>query len=165
MIGRIFLVIFLILQPFLGNLIINKFGGNLNKKNRGWYDKLIQSPLTPPSIVFPIVWSILYLLLGLSAVFYLYGKDLLKNLTKYIIPYELQMFLNFSWSVVFFGLQKPKISLYIIFAMIILTAYLLWISWNNKSKIAFWTLLPYGIWILFAMYLNFYIVIKNKKIL
>jgi Cu-Zn family superoxide dismutase len=162
MIGRIIFFIFLILQPFIGNAITSKFFNSmLNTKNREWYSKLNQSPLTPPSIVFPIVWSILYLLLGLSAVFYLMGKKLLPNLVSYIAPYEVQMLLNFSWSVVFFGLQKPKISLIIIFAMIGLTGYLLWISWGKK--LAFWTLLPYFLWILFAMYLNFYIVANNMN--
>ena len=158
MIGRIIFFIFLILQPFIGNAAL----GNLNTKNRTWYSNLKQSPLTPPSIVFPIVWTILYILLGLSAVFFLMGQALLPNLVSYIGPYEAQMLLNFSWSVVFFGLQKPKISLVIIFGMIVLTAYLLWISWGKKRVVAFWMLLPYFLWILFATYLNFYIVIKNK---
>jgi benzodiazapine receptor len=159
MIGRIIFFIFLILQPFIGNAITMRFfSSNLNTKNRTWYAKLKQSPLTPPSIVFPIVWSILYLLLGLSAVFYLMGKSI--NLVSYIAPYEAQMLLNFAWSIVFFGLQKPKISLIIIFAMIGLTGYLLWMS--RGKRLAFWTLLPYFLWILFAMYLNFYIVVKNN---
>jgi len=69
MIGRIIFFIFLIIQPFIGNAITSKFfNSNLNSKNRTWYSKLKQSPLTPPPIVFPIVWSILYLLLGLSII-------------------------------------------------------------------------------------------------
>lgn len=163
MIGRIIFFIFLILQPFIGNAITSRlFSGNLNTKNRTWYSKLKQSPLTPPPIVFPIVWSILYLLLGLSAVFFLKGQALFPNLVSYIAPYEAQMLLNFAWSVVFFGMQKPKASLVIIFIMIALTVYLLWISWGKKRVVAFWMLLPYFLWILFATYLNFYIVIKNK---
>jgi Cu-Zn family superoxide dismutase len=162
MIGRIIFFIFLILQPFIGNAITGRFFNSmLNNKNREWYSKLNQSPLTPPPIVFPIVWSILYLLLGLSAVFYLKGRKLLPNLVSYIAPYEAQMLLNFAWSVVFFGLQKPKISLIIIFIMIGLTGYLLWISWGRK--LAFGSLLPYFLWIIFAMYLNFYIVANNMS--
>ncbi len=162
MIGRIIFFIFLILQPFIGNAITSRFfNSNLNSKNRKWYSKLKQSPLTPPPIVFPIVWSILYILLGLSAVFYLMRQKLLPNLVPYILPYEAQMLLNFAWSVVFFGLQKPKISLIIIFAMIGLTGYLLWIS--RGKRLAFWTLVPYFLWILFAMYLNFYIVANNNE--
>lgn len=154
MIGRIIFFIFLIIQPFIGNAIIMRFF------NSNVDSKLKQSPLTPPPIVFPIVWSILYILLGLSAIFYLMGQKLLPKLVSYIAPYEAQMLLNFAWSMVFFGLQKPKISLIIIFAMIGLTGYLLWISWGKK--LAFWTLAPYFLWILFAMYLNFYIVAKNN---
>ena len=132
MIGRIIFFIFLILQPFIGNAVL----GTLNTKNRTWYTKLKQSPLTPPSMVFPIVWSILYILLGLSAIFYLMGQKLFPNLAYYILPYEAQMIYNFAWSVVFFGLQKPKISLIIIFAMISLTAYLLWMSWVKNRKVS-----------------------------
>ena len=64
--------ILLILQPFAGTFIVNMLGGNLSEKNRLWYSKLKQSPLTPPPIVFPIAWTILYLLIGLSAMFSLY---------------------------------------------------------------------------------------------
>ena len=82
-------------------------------------------------------------------------------ITQYFGPYEAQLILNFLWSVVFFKLQKPLIALIINFIMIGLTAYLLWISWKN-SKISFWLLVPYALWIIFAFYLNFYIVIKSK---
>jgi tryptophan-rich sensory protein len=161
MIGKIIFFIFLILQPFIGNAIVNNFfTKKYNPKNRGVYAKLKQSPLTPPPIVYPIVWGILYLLLGLSAIFYLIGQKLLPNLTSYIVPYEAQMLLNFIWPLFFFGFNMHKIALIILFGMIALTAYLLWMSWGKK-KVAFWILLPYFIWILFAMYLNFYIVIKN----
>lgn len=95
MIGRIIFFIFLILRPFIGSSF-----GNLNTKNRTWYSKLKQSPLTPPPIVFPIVWSILYLLLGISAVFYLMGQKLLPNLVSYIVPYEAQILLNFTWTII-----------------------------------------------------------------
>ncbi len=94
MIGRILFFIFLLLQPFIGNAIISRiFKFNTNTK-------LKQSPLTPPRIVFPIVWSILYLLLGLSAVFYLMGQNLLAKLGSYIAPYEAQMLLNFAWTII-----------------------------------------------------------------
>jgi tryptophan-rich sensory protein len=64
--------ILLVLQPFAGTFIVNALGGNLSEKNRKWYNGLKQSPLTPPPIVFPIAWTILYLLIGLSAMFSLY---------------------------------------------------------------------------------------------
>jgi len=156
--GNIIWKILLILQPFAGTFIVNALGGNLSEKNRLWYSKLKQSPLTPPPIVFPIAWTILYLLIGLSAMFYLEHPTFL---TQYFGPYEVQLLLNFLWSVIFFKLQKPLIALIINFIMIGLTAYLLWLSWKN-SQISFWLLVPYALWITFAFYLNFYIVIKSK---
>jgi benzodiazapine receptor len=94
MIGRITFFVFLIIQPFIGNAIIGKFfNSDLNSN-------LKQSPLTPPPIVFPIVWNILYVLLGLSAIFYLMGQALLPNLVSYIVPFEAQILLNFAWTII-----------------------------------------------------------------
>ena len=80
--------ILLVLQPFAGTFIVNMLGGNLSEKNRKWYNSLKQSPLTPPPIVFPIAWTILYLLIGLSAMFYLEHPTFL---TQYFGPYEVQL--------------------------------------------------------------------------
>ena len=158
--------VLLVIQPFLGSSLVQALGGSFNANSRTWYNNLIQSPLTPPPIVFPIVWTSLYLLIGVSALLIYNTASLspanfkIDFLWKYLAPYEVQLVLNFFWSIAFFALQMPKLSLAVVFAMIGLTAYLLWKSWHT-NRTAFWLLLPYAIWITFAMYLNFYIVVKN----
>lgn len=158
----------LAVQPLVGSVIIS--GTGLNQIDKTWYKNLNQSPLTPPPIVFPIVWTILYILLGLSAYFYYSAVVALKRpatfeklfLIEYLPVYEIQLLLNYIWSIVFFYFKKPIISLVIVFLMIGLTVYLLWKSWTVNA-IAFWVLIPYALWIAFATYLNFHIVLKNKN--
>ena len=145
----------LLFQPILGSFLVNLF---MNKFPKKWYSNLTQSPLTPPGYIFGPVWTILYILLGLNA-YRIYQKSN-DFLNSYFPIYEAQLLLNFSWSFAFFHFQKPKISLLINFLMIILTIFLLFQSWKIDKK-AFYYLIPYFIWISFAAYLNFYIVIKN----
>jgi len=156
----------LLLQPIIASFIISRLGGN--RMDLTWYSKLEKPTLTPPKIVFPIAWTILYILLGVNA-FLMYNTFFNFNrpsifssifLHKYMIIYEIQLILNFSWSIFFFNLKKPWYSLAIVAIMIISTTYLLWESWNY-NKIAFWVLVPYFIWICFASYLNFYIAKNN----
>jgi len=66
------------------------------------YNTLNKPPLSPPGIVFPIVWTILYILIGLS--YYLYKKNTYTNKTE-IFVYYLQLFLNFTWTIIFFTLE------------------------------------------------------------
>ena len=159
--------IFLLIQPFAGSFLVNFLGGN-SMRPSNWYNSLKRSPLTPPPIVFPIAWTILYILLGMNA-FFMYNAISKLNrpaffdklfIKDYFVAYEVQLLLNFSWSFFFFAFKKPAISLGIVIGMILLTAYLLWKSWQT-SKQAFITLLPYFLWILFAAYLNYYIVFNN----
>ncbi len=119
--------------------------------NNSWYASLIKPTLTPPSIVFLIVWPILYIMIGLSLFFYLrseHEKDWFA-----IFSYIVQLLLNFAWPPVFFKLQNPSLALVILISMIIfiiITTFLFF----KKSKLAGWLLVPYLIWSLFALYLN-----------
>lgn len=160
---------FFILQPILGSSIVSYFGGNYDKNSRGWYKSIKQSPLTPPPFVFPIVWPILYIMLGLNALL-IYNK--IKKLNRpsffdklfikdYLPIYEIQLLLNFSWSIFFFSMKKPTVSLVVNILMIVFTVWLIFKSWKI-DKTATWMLVPYVIWISFAAYLNFYIVQNNK---
>lgn len=164
----IFQKILLIAQPLVGSSIVTLLGGNLSKNSQQWYKNLKQSSLTPPPRVFPIAWTILYILLGLN-IFFVYNKIKSYNrpsvynslfLRDYFVFYEIQLLLNFAWSFAFFYFKKPLISLFIIAIMIGLTIYLL-IKAFSISKPAFYTLIPYIIWISFAMYLNWYVVVNN----
>ena len=122
------------------------------------YDSLQQPFLAPPSIIFPIVWSILYILMGVS-----YGILKSNNLTdkKTDIIYYMQLGVNLLWSIIFFILKWRLFA----FIWIILLAILILVMINefyNKNKFAGLLQIPYLLWILFAGYLNITIYFLNK---
>ena len=122
-----------------------------------WYPYLEKSPLTPPSIVFPIAWSILYLLIGISA-----GVLLAKGDMSVLRLWLLQLLLNFLWSVCFFALRSPFLGLIIILALdVAVFAYIVYAA--GRSGVAAWLFVPYMLWLIFATYLNGYIYVYNQK--
>lgn len=122
------------------------------------YNSLKQPFLSPPSIFFPIVWSILYILMGIS-----YGildsKSQMDNKSKTI--YYLQLFVNSLWSILFFTL---KWRLFAFFWLILLLALILIMIDNfyGKNRISGLIQIPYLLWTIFAGYLNLSIYLLNK---
>lgn len=145
--------------PIIGCLFSGWGGALLQQKALlEWYPSLSKSPLTPPSIVFPIAWSILYVLIGIAfgAVWNLGAKR-----RKYLlIGWGVQFVLNFLWSVSFFYGRSPRAGMLVILALCISV-----ISFTLKayrdSRIAFWCFIPYLLWVAFATYLNLYICLYN----
>ena len=122
-----------------------------------WYPTLIKSPLSPPSIVFPIAWSVLYLLIGISA-----GTMLVKGDLSVLRLWLLQLLLNFLWSVMFFALRSPFFGLLCILALdVAVFAYIIYTA--GRRPAAAWLFVPYMLWLIFATYLNGYIYINNPK--
>lgn len=127
-----------------------------NKFDNDWYNQLKKSPYTPAPIVFTIVWTILYLLIFTGIYMYISNKYDSLGITLFSV----QMFLNLIWTYIFFTLKKPVLA----FADLIL----LWITvlltiqnFYMYNEIAAYLLVPYFIWITYAMYLNYYIVVNN----
>lgn len=121
-----------------------------------WYQDLVKSPLTPPGYVFGIVWTFLYIMLavygwGLWQV-NTYKRD--QDVVRFV--FLLQMFINYTWSPVFFGLGMVMIALTMIFAMILLTVYIVYYSFVYDD-VRGYLLLPYIGWLSFAGYLTAYI--------
>lgn len=118
------------------------------------YNSLVQPPLSPPSIVFPIVWTILYVLMGIS--YYL-----LKNPSKKEkIIYFIQLGVNALWSVFFFIGKFYLFSFIWIVLLDVLVIFMIGIFYHNNKASAYLQI-PYLIWILFATYLNLGIYILN----
>ena len=121
-----------------------------------WYPTLVKSPLTPPSILFPIAWSVLYLLMGISA-----GTMLAKGDVSVLRLWLLQLLLNFLWSVMFFALRSPFLGLLCILALdVAVIAYIIYAA--GRRPAAAWLFVPYILWLIFATYLNGYIYIGRK---
>lgn len=114
------------------------------------YQTLIKPKLAPPGIIFPIVWTILYILIGLS--YYLYKKNAKKNITEEII-YYIQLFINITWPIIFFTLNLRFLALIWVLILTILV-YTLITLFIQKNKISAYLLIPYLIWCIFATYLN-----------
>lgn len=119
----------------------------------------LQKPfLAPPSILFPIMWTILYILMGIS-----YGILDSNNLidTKQNIIYYLQLFVNALWSIFFFTL-KWRLFSFIWIILLDLLVIIMIFSFYKKNKIAGLIQIPYLLWVLFASYLNLSIYLLNK---
>lgn len=122
-----------------------------------WYPTLVKSPLTPPAIVFPIAWSLLYLLIGISA-----GTMLVRGDVSVLRLWLFQLLLNFLWSVLFFALRSPFLGLLCILALdVAVIAYIIYTA--GRRPAAAWLFVPYILWLIFATYLNGYIYINNNK--
>ena len=122
------------------------------------YNSLERPFLSPPSIAFPIVWSILYLLMGVS-----YGILKSKKLTTTEIDwiYYIQLGVNSLWSIFFF-LAKWRLFSFIWIIILAILIIVMILKFYNKNKLAALLQIPYLLWVLFASYLNIAIYILNR---
>lgn len=119
------------------------------------YNSLVKPPLSVPSIAFPIIWSILYLFIGIT--YYFFRK---KSDNEDIIKlYYVQLFVNLIWPILFFTFKLRFISILWILLLDVLVALL--IKKLEKNRNSFYLLIPYLLWTLFATYLNIGIYILN----
>ncbi len=140
--------LFYLFLPILSGTIIGLITSNFMD-----YTSLIKPPLAPPNILFPIIWSIIYLLMGIAYYFYKNNND-----TNYI--YYIQLIVNLLWSIIFFILKWRFISILWIILLDILII-LTMKFFKNNSKISFYLFIPYILWCLFATYLTIGIYILN----
>lgn len=141
-----------ILTPLIGGSIV---GLIINKSID--YNYLVNPPLSPPSYLFPIVWSILYLLIGIS--YYIYRKNNNDNPST-IKLYYIQLILNYLWSIIFFTLKLRTLAVIWIIVLAITIIYLM-IRFYKEERTSFYLFIPYILWVLFATYLNIGIVVLN----
>lgn len=124
------------------------------------YQQLTLPPLSPPGWLFPVVWTILYALMGIAAyLVYVRAKDSGQR-NSALIFYGIQLALNFLWSIVFFTLQMYWLAVAVLILLIILLLVTIW-KFYQISKPAAVLLLPYLLWTLFAACLNIAIAVLN----
>ena len=123
--------------------------------------RLVEKPtLTPPEIVFPIVWTILYTLMGISAArIWIASEDRGRN--GGLLLYAIQLVVNFFWSIVFFNLQAYGFAFFWLLILWLLVLLMI-ISFSKTDKIAAYLQIPYFLWLTFAAYLNFMVWMLNK---
>ena len=122
------------------------------------YNTLIKPVLAPPSILFPIVWTILYILMGVS-----YGILETKSLvdTEINFIYYFQLLVNALWSIIFFTF-KWRLFAFIWLLILLLLIVMMIIKFYQRDKVAGLLQIPYLLWALFASYLNFSIYLLNS---
>lgn len=116
-------------------------------------------PLAPPAVLFPIAWTLLYLLMGISS-FLIASKNATANIQIPLIIYSLQLAVNFSWSIVFFrlGMRWTAVGILIVLWLLV---FVMMCLYRNVSKMAALLTVPYLLWLTFALYLNIGTAILN----
>ena len=125
-----------------------------------FYQNLKKHPLTPKGKVFSVVWSILYLLMGISF-FLVVIKPSNSDKAVPFILFAVQIILNFSWSFAFFKYKRIKTALLICLFMIFAVFFMI-LFFFKVSPVAAWLQVPYFIWLLFAFFLNYQIIKLNE---
>lgn len=149
--------------PIFSFVVISFAVGYLSKmvqepSMQEWYPSLVKSPLNPPGIVFAIVWPVLYLLMGISAGMIWNMRSIYTWLTIFI--FFVQLGLNMLWSVAFFGMQAPVVALVVLTLLIAAVVMYMAIAYMQSHAAAYLNI-PYVLWLLFALYLNSYVVFNN----
>jgi tryptophan-rich sensory protein len=127
---------------------------------QAWYAGLVKPALNPPSWVFGPVWTTLYFLMGIAA-FLVWRMGWERKEVKMALGvFGIQLFLNAIWSIIFFGLHSPGWALVDI-ALLWLAIVWTMVVFYKISKPAAYLLVPYLLWVSFASYLNYAILVLN----
>lgn len=141
---------YLFLPVILGSLVGFIISGSID------YNELIQPPLAPPSWLFPVMWTIIYLLMGLS--YYLFKQDNDNDCISKL--YYIQLGVNLLWSIIFFLLKLRLLACVWIILLDVLVGLMIYWFYNIKRVSGYLNILYMG-WILFATYLTIGIYILN----
>ena len=117
-----------------------------------------QPSFSPPSFLVPSVWTILYILMGISSYLIYISDSPLKSLA--LLVYAIQLFFNFFWSILFFRFSLYGIAFLWLLALIGLIVIMIY-SFAKVRPIAAYLQIPYLLWCLFAAYLNYTIYTLN----
>ena len=125
--------------------------------NTDSYDIIIKPVLSPPDWLFPVVWTILYVLMGISS-YLIYRDDGIGS--EALGVYKLQLFVNLMWSIIFFVFKLYLGSFIWILILDVLVIYMI-IKFYKINKMASYLQIPYLLWILFASYLTLGVYLLN----
>lgn len=124
------------------------------------FGQLNKPPVTPPGIFFPIVWTILYILMGISSYLVLTSGRNVSDIFIALTAYVLQLLVNILWPIFFFRLNLYLFSFLVIIVLLLFILRTIRLFYNI-SQISAYLLIPYLLWVTFAAYLNLGFVILN----
>ena len=143
-------------------LAVGGLSAILTKNNMEVYNTINRPALAPPMWVFPVVWGILFVLMGISsALVWLNREQDIETASSALRIYGLQLIVNFFWSIIFFNMQAylfAFIWLLLLLALIIIMI----LQFKKISPLAAYLQIPYLIWVTFAGYLTFMIYLLNR---
>ena len=125
----------------------------LTRQSMEIFDAVNKPPLSPPGILFPIVWTILYILMGIGSYLVYHSNADSTDIQKALRVYGIQLVVNFLWPTFFFNFQWYLFSflwLLMLWALVLIMI----VQFAKVSKTAAWINIPYFIWLTFAAYLN-----------
>lgn len=129
------LIIFIAIPLVLGGIV-----GLITSKGSSSYDGIV------PGWIFPVIWSILYIMMGISS--YLISDD-----RKLLNIYIVSLVMNLLWPIIFFGFKLKVLGFFWILLLILVVGYMIY-RFYDKNKVSAYLLIPYLLWIIFASILN-----------
>ncbi|MBQ7592848.1 MAG: tryptophan-rich sensory protein [Synergistaceae bacterium] len=133
--------------------IVGGLSGFLTREGMKIYaDSAVKPFLSPPAIVFPVAWTILYALMGIGAA-RVYASPKSPDRTKGLLMFVLQLGINFAWCFVFFMFRKYLAAFVVLVALLISVGYMA-ILFRKVDKLSGYLQVPYIFWLIFAGYLN-----------
>lgn len=143
-------------------LLVGALSAYLTRNNMQIYQSIQTPPLSPPSILFPIVWTVLYVLMGISsAMVYIHRENNEKSAAEGLAFYAASLLVNFLWSIIFFNMQRFLFA----FIWLLLLLYLIVrtvLAYKRVYTLAAYLQIPYILWVSFAGYLTIAIYILNR---
>ena len=144
----------------VGTELVGVLSGILAGGSFSFYKEIVRPPFSPPGWIFPIVWIILYALMGISAYLIYTSKATVRQKNFALAVYAIQLVVNFLWSIVFFRLEMVGLSVIIILLLLLLIVVMIWVFYRIRPVAAYLNI-PYLLWTAFASYLNIGVLILN----
>ena len=139
-----------------GTLALGAIGGLIGGTDQ--YQNLVKPPLSPPGWLFPVVWSILYVLMAIGI--WLVTQTKQPDTWKAVQIYVYQLLVNVLWPLLFFRLEWRLFAFFWLLLLLALIA-MTYATFHKFSRPAAYLLIPYMLWVLFAGYLNLSIYVLN----
>lgn len=144
--------------PLLIGFLINKFIPNIKEI----YEQLQKPVFAPPAYIFPIIWSILYILMGIAAykVYVLKYENIDSSPAMFV--YYIQLLLNFLWSIIFFGLRLYGLAFIELLVLIFFVVLTIKRFYTKGGRTPALLMMPYLLWLIYAGVLNFFVWMLNE---
>lgn len=141
-------------------LIVGAISGFITMGSMETFEQLNKPPLSPPGWLFPVVWTILFILMGIASYLVLVSGSPQRTIFAALFVYAVQLAVNFFWSVFFFNMEWYLFAFFwlvCLWILILMTT----ILFSRASKPAAYLMIPYLLWVTFAGYLNLSIYFLN----